>query len=54
MAHWFVTNQMTLANVWSYDSSSTYRHNLLEGAFPKARAMFKTDFADRFALTRGA
>jgi hypothetical protein len=44
MANWFVSNDVAFANVWSYDSSSTYRNNLLDGTFPKALAMFKTDF----------
>ena len=45
MANWFATNDVAFANVWCYDSSSTYRNNLLDGTFPKALAMFKTDFA---------
>jgi hypothetical protein len=44
MANWFVTNQVAFANAWCYDSSSTYRNNLLDGTFPKALAMFKADF----------
>lgn len=45
MANWFVTNDVAFANVWSYDSSSTYRNNLLDGTFPRALAMFKQDFS---------
>ncbi len=44
MADWFVTNKVAFANVWCYDSSSTYRNNLLDGTFPKALAQFKVDF----------
>jgi Glycosyl hydrolase family 26 len=44
MANWFVTNDVAFANVWCYDSSATYRNNLLDGTFPKALAMFKADF----------
>jgi hypothetical protein len=44
MANWFVTNQVAFANVWSYDSSLTYRNNLLDGTFPKALARFRADF----------
>ncbi len=44
MADWFVTNDVAFANVWTYDSSSTYRNNLLDGTFPKALAKFKEDF----------
>jgi len=44
MADWFVTNNVAFANVWSYDTSSTYRNNLLDGTFPNALAKFRTDF----------
>jgi hypothetical protein len=44
MADWFVTNQVAFVNVWSYDSSATYRNNLLDGTFPKALAQFRSDF----------
>jgi beta-mannanase len=44
MADWFVVNDVAFANVWTYDSSSTYRNNLLDGTFPKALAEFKADF----------
>jgi hypothetical protein len=44
MADWFVTNQVAFANVWSYDSSLTYRNNLLDGTFPKSLAQFRADF----------
>jgi hypothetical protein len=44
MAYWFVNNQVAFANVFSFDSSSTYRNNLLDGTFPKALAEFKADF----------
>ncbi|HLM96384.1 MAG TPA: glycosyl hydrolase [Acidimicrobiales bacterium] len=44
MAYWFVNNQVAFANVFSYDSSATYRNNLLDGTFPKALAEFKRDF----------
>ena len=45
MADWFVTNDVAFANVWSYDTSSSYRNNLLDGTFPNALAKFRTDFA---------
>jgi hypothetical protein len=45
MAGWFVTNRVAFAGIWSYDSSSTYRNNLLDGTFPKALAEFKKDFS---------
>lgn len=44
MANWFVTNQVVFAAVWSYDSSATYRNNLLDGTFPHALAEFRADF----------
>jgi hypothetical protein len=44
MADWFVTNDVAFANVWSYDTSPTYRNNLLDGTFPKALAAFRANF----------
>jgi hypothetical protein len=44
MAAWFVSNQVAFADIWSYDSSATYRNNILDGTFPKALAEFKVDF----------
>ena len=44
MATWFLSNKVAFAGVWCYDSSATYRNNLLDGTFPKALAEFKTDF----------
>jgi hypothetical protein len=44
MAYWFVNNQVAFANVFSYDSSATYRNDILDGTFPKALAEFKADF----------
>ena len=44
MAHWFVNNQVAFANVFSYDSSATYRNDLLDGTFPKALAEFEKVF----------
>jgi len=44
MADWFVTNQVAFANLFAFDSSATYRNNLLDGTFPKALAEFKVDF----------
>ena len=41
MADWFVSNNVAFADVSSYDSSPTYRNNLLDGTFPKALARFK-------------
>jgi hypothetical protein len=45
MANWFVTSKVAFAGVWSYDSSPTYRNNILDGTFPKALAAFKKDFS---------
>jgi hypothetical protein len=45
MADWFRSNNVAFANVWSYDTSLTYRNNLLDGTFPKALAKFKADFS---------
>ncbi|HEY5024526.1 MAG TPA: glycosyl hydrolase [Acidimicrobiales bacterium] len=44
MADWFVSNNVAFTDVWSYDSSPTYRNNLLDGTFPKSLARFKADF----------
>jgi hypothetical protein len=44
MAAWFVANKVAFADVWCYDSSATYRNDLLDGTFPKALAEFKLDF----------
>ncbi|HTZ10323.1 MAG TPA: glycosyl hydrolase, partial [Acidimicrobiales bacterium] len=44
MAAWFVSAKVAFADVWCYDSSATYRNNLLDGTFPKALAEFKLDF----------
>jgi hypothetical protein len=44
MATWMVSNKVVFAGVWCYDSSATYRNNLLDGTFPKALAEFKSDF----------
>ncbi len=44
MANWFVTNNVAFADILSYDSSPTYRNNLLDGTFPRALARFRADF----------
>jgi hypothetical protein len=44
MAAWFVSHKVAFADIWSYDSSSTYRNNILDGTFPKSLAEFKADF----------
>jgi hypothetical protein len=44
MAAWFVSSKVAFADVWCYDSSATYRNDLLDGTFPKALAEFKLDF----------
>jgi hypothetical protein len=44
MAGWFVTNKVVYASIWSYDTSPTYRNNILDGTFPKALAEFRRDF----------
>ncbi len=44
MAEWFTTNRVVFAGVWSYDTTDTYRNNLLDGTFPKALAEFRKDF----------
>jgi hypothetical protein len=44
MAAWFVTAKVAFAGIWSFDSSATYRNNILDGTFPNALAAFKKDF----------
>lgn len=44
MATWFVSNHVAFADVWSSDTSLSYRNNLLDGTFPKALARFRADF----------
>jgi len=44
MADWFVSNNVAFADVLSYDTSPSYRNNLLDGTFPKALARFEADF----------
>ena len=44
MADWFVSNNVAFADILSYDTSPTYRNNLLDGTFPKALARFEADF----------
>jgi len=44
MAEWFVFNKVAFADILSYDTSATYRNNLLDGTFPKALARFRADF----------
>jgi hypothetical protein len=44
MAGWFVSNNVAFADVWSSDTTLTYRDNLLDGTFPRALARFKADF----------
>jgi hypothetical protein len=44
MAAWFVANKVAFASIWSYDSSATYRNNILDGTFPHSLAEFKKDF----------
>jgi glycosyl hydrolase family 26 len=44
MANWFATNKVAFAGIWSFDTSPTYRNNILDGTFPKALAEFKKDF----------
>jgi hypothetical protein len=44
MSAWFVANHVAFADIFSYDSSSTYRNNILDGTFPKALAEFRLDF----------
>jgi hypothetical protein len=44
MADWLVIHRVAFADVWSFDSSATYRNNLLDGTFAKARAEFTKDF----------
>ncbi len=44
MAAWFVSHKVAFADIWSFDSSSTYRNNILDGTFPRSLAEFKVDF----------
>jgi hypothetical protein len=44
MAAWFVSHKVAFADIWSYDTSATYRNNILDGTFPSALAEFKKDF----------
>jgi hypothetical protein len=44
MAAWFVANNVAFTDNFSYDSSSTYRNDLLDGTFPNALAEFEKDF----------
>ena len=44
MGAWFVSHNVAFADIWSFDSSSTYRNNILDGTFPKSLAEFKVDF----------
>ena len=44
IADWFTINDVAFTCIWSYDSSTAYRNNLLDGTFPKALAAFKRDF----------
>ncbi len=44
MAEWFVANNVAFTDNFCYDSSSTYRNDLLDGTFPNALAEFENDF----------
>jgi hypothetical protein len=44
MGAWFVSHTVAFADIWSFDSSSTYRNNILDGTFPNSLAEFKVDF----------
>ncbi len=44
MANWFVANNVAFTDVFSYDSSATYRNNLLDGTFPNSLAEFEKVF----------
>ncbi len=44
MANWFVANNVAFTDVFSYDSSTAYRNNLLDGTFPKSLAEFEKVF----------
>jgi len=44
MAAWFVANKVAFADIWCFDSTPTYRNDLLDGTFPKGLAEFKLDF----------
>jgi hypothetical protein len=35
---------VAFAGIWSYDSSTTYRNNILDGTFSNSLAEFKKDF----------
>ena len=44
MAAWFVANNVAFTDNFCYDSSATYRNNLLDGTFPNSLAEFKKVF----------
>jgi len=44
MAEWFIENNVAFTDNFCYDSSSTYRNDLLDGTFPNALAEFELDF----------
>jgi hypothetical protein len=44
MAAWFVSHHVAFTDIFSFDSSSTYRNNILDGTFPKSLARFKSVF----------
>ena len=44
MASWLASNNVAFANVFSFDSSGSYRNNILDGTFPNSLAAFKADF----------
>jgi hypothetical protein len=44
MAQWFVANHVAFVDIWSYDSSPTYRNDILDGTFPNSLAQFKIEF----------
>jgi len=44
MAAWFVANDVSFTDNFSYDSTSTYRNNLLDGTFPNSLAEFEKVF----------
>jgi hypothetical protein len=44
MAAWFVAHHVAFTDIFSFDSSDTYRNDILDGTFPKSLAEFKSVF----------
>jgi hypothetical protein len=44
MAAWFASNNVAFADMFSFDTSGSYRNDILDGSFPNSLAAFKADF----------